>query len=225
MAKLVYLLLDLGTLAAAIGMGLYWSQPWLKRWRQTLVVLILTTLPFYAWDIWATAQGHWSFNSLYITGIRLAGLPIEELLFFPIVSLAALAVWQWLSKKAGTDSKPVDQRWLLVPVAAAGLVLLVGYGHAYSMVVSIAALLLCACLALYKPGLLSVTWLRYQIVLLGLFTVFNSLLTSLPIVSYGEAYIIGWHLGTIPIEDVIYNFILVNAVVLWADVLRRQTHR
>lgn len=223
MAKLVYLLLDLGTLAAAIGMGLYWSQPWLKQWRQTAIAIGLAVLPFVLWDIWATAQGHWSFNAAYTTGLRLFGLPVEEILFFPVVSLAALAVWQRVQGAASAE-RPVSRHWLAVPTVAAGVVFVAGQGRGYSMAASVVALLFCAWLvsSVHGRGLLTLGWLRYQVILLVLFALFNSLLTGLPVVLYGEAHIVGWRLGSIPVEDVLFNFVLVNLVVVWADAVRRR---
>lgn len=51
--------------------------------------------------------------------------------------------------------------------------------------------------------------------LLGCMLVFNTYLTALPIVRYNSERIIGWRLGTIPLEDFAY---LVVALVLTPSV-------
>jgi lycopene cyclase domain-containing protein len=49
---------------------------------------------FIAWDMFATSRGHWSFNENYITGIKIFGLPAEEILFFIIIPFCALFTWE-----------------------------------------------------------------------------------------------------------------------------------
>jgi lycopene beta-cyclase len=49
---------------------------------------------FWVWDIAATARGHWSFNPAYVLGIRLLGLPVEEWLFFLVVSFVSVFTWE-----------------------------------------------------------------------------------------------------------------------------------
>lgn len=42
--------------------------------------------------------------------------------------------------------------------------------------------------------------------LLVLTTIFDNVLTSLPIVTYVSSHILGFHIGTVPIEDYAYPF-------------------
>lgn len=63
----------------------------LRRWRRLLVTLAVATAPFVAWDLYAIAGGHWWFDPAQLLGITLpGGLPLEELLFFPVVGLAGV---------------------------------------------------------------------------------------------------------------------------------------
>jgi lycopene cyclase domain-containing protein len=52
------------------------------------------SLPFWLWDIWATARGHWAFDERYTLGVRFAGLPVEEWLFFPCIGFIAIFLWE-----------------------------------------------------------------------------------------------------------------------------------
>ena len=46
---------------------------------------------FVVWDAVAIAAHIWTYNSRFITGIKLpAGIPIEELLFFIVIPLCGL---------------------------------------------------------------------------------------------------------------------------------------
>lgn len=63
----------------------------LRRWRRLLVTLALAAIPFLVWDVYAVAAGHWWFDTAQLTGIMLpAGIPLEELLFFPVVGFAGI---------------------------------------------------------------------------------------------------------------------------------------
>jgi lycopene cyclase domain-containing protein len=49
---------------------------------------------FAAWDLVASARGHWSFSDRYTIGVRLLGLPVEEWLFFVVIPLCALLTYE-----------------------------------------------------------------------------------------------------------------------------------
>ena len=60
--------------------------------------LILTLIPmliaFLAWDFYAIERGHWWFDEQRVTGLSIGILPIEELLFFIVVPIAALLTFE-----------------------------------------------------------------------------------------------------------------------------------
>jgi lycopene cyclase domain-containing protein len=60
--------------------------------------LILSLLPmlaaFLIWDLYGISQGHWWFDENRVTGVRLGILPLEELLFFIVVPIAALLTFE-----------------------------------------------------------------------------------------------------------------------------------
>jgi len=62
-----------------------------RRWRRLLLTLLPVVAVFVAWDIYAIASGHWTFDPERTTGVILAGdLPLDELLFFIVIPIAAL---------------------------------------------------------------------------------------------------------------------------------------
>ena len=79
-----------------IFLGTVWLEIILKaRVYQKLKRLILTIIPVVVlmviWDYYAIINNHWFFDPEKTTGITLIGfLPLEELLFFIIVPIAAL---------------------------------------------------------------------------------------------------------------------------------------
>ncbi|MGB2958975.1 MAG: lycopene cyclase domain-containing protein [Bacteroidota bacterium] len=56
--------------------------------------ILIVCIPFWVWDVLATARGHWQFNEKYVLGIGLLGLPIEEWLFFPVLGFVAIFTWE-----------------------------------------------------------------------------------------------------------------------------------
>ena len=51
---------------------------------------VLVAIPFIAWDIWFTANGVWWFDTDYTLGFVLAGVPIEEWLFFVCIPFSCV---------------------------------------------------------------------------------------------------------------------------------------
>jgi lycopene cyclase domain-containing protein len=56
--------------------------------------ILIVCVPFWVWDVIATARGHWHFNQDYVLGIGLLGLPLEEWLFFPVIGFVAVFTWE-----------------------------------------------------------------------------------------------------------------------------------
>ncbi len=63
----------------------------LRRWRRVLLTIVPVVVVFVAWDTYAVAAGHWSFDAGRLLGVTLpGGVPIDEVLFFAIIPLAAI---------------------------------------------------------------------------------------------------------------------------------------
>jgi lycopene cyclase domain-containing protein len=74
----------------------------LRRWRRLLLSVIPVAVVFALWDIYAIASGHWWFDEALITGIRLPGdLPIDEVVFFVLVPVAAILTLEAVRSATG----------------------------------------------------------------------------------------------------------------------------
>lgn len=60
---------------------------------RVLAVILMVSVPYWIWDVVAIARGHWTFNERYILGIHLAGMPLEEWLFFPVLVFVSIFTW------------------------------------------------------------------------------------------------------------------------------------
>lgn len=79
-----------------IVLGTAWLEVLLRtrvyrRWRRLLLTLVPVVAVFIVWDLYAIASGHWTFDPEQTTGILFpGGLPLDEVLFFVVVPIAAL---------------------------------------------------------------------------------------------------------------------------------------
>lgn len=69
------------------------NLPLSRNLLPAVAAMLIVAVPFIVWDIVVTAAGHWSFSDVYTIGWRIAGLPLEELLFFVVVPLTSVLVW------------------------------------------------------------------------------------------------------------------------------------
>jgi lycopene beta-cyclase len=65
-----------------------------RRPRRLAGTLLPVLALFAGWDLVGQARGDWWYASRYLTGFRLAGLPIEEWLFFLVVPVCALLTFE-----------------------------------------------------------------------------------------------------------------------------------
>lgn len=210
MRNAAYLFLDVGAIATAVGIGLWRSQNWIASWRKTLLAIGISMAPFVAWDVCATAAGHWSFNPAFTLGATVALLPIEELLFFIVIPLVTLCVWELCAPMTGKSRVFTAIQWTIV--AAAAILAAANLTHVYSLLAAASACLV-AIGWLWRPyG--AARWGAFVAIMFVLFLAANTVLTALPIVQYNPAQYSGVRIGTIPVEDFFYNFALVGACVL-----------
>lgn len=177
-------------------------------------------LLFVGWDVLATSRGHWSFNATYLLGIRLLGLPLEEILFFVTTPFSCLFTYEALAYFL-EDKKTLRLDKLLPLVGIAFALLSLGFlNREYTFLALLSVGLTILTAPKLVPHLFSsrLYW-SYIAVTFALFFVFNFLLTSLPIVEYSHLATTGLRLTTIPAEDFMFNFSMLTlyvAVHLWA---------
>jgi len=62
----------------------------LRQPGRLLAAVVPVAALFIAWDLAATAAGHWSFDPAQTFAARLWGLPLEEYAFFVVIPLAGI---------------------------------------------------------------------------------------------------------------------------------------
>jgi lycopene cyclase domain-containing protein len=76
--------------------GSFWLEIFLKvgvlrRIRRAALSILPISIVFIIWDLYAISRGHWHFDRKQVLGIfSPGGIPLEEILFFVVVPLAAI---------------------------------------------------------------------------------------------------------------------------------------
>jgi lycopene cyclase domain-containing protein len=173
-------------------------------------MLIISTL-FIIWDALATARGDWAFNHKYVGEFRIFGLPLEEILFFLTVPYSCIFLYETFRTYFKEKKVFYNQHLynILAILCFAIAILFINKTYTATVFIMTGALFASARLCFKDMFSSSLYWL-YIILCTLLFTIFNHVLTSLPVVTYSSLAIIGWRVGTIPIEDFFYNYSLLS---------------
>lgn len=172
---------------------------------------ILVAIPFILWDIWFTARGVWWFNTDYTLGIVIAGLPLEEWMFFICIPFSCIFTYFCFDKFFKLVCLSAFNNLIVfVSVILCSVVALLHYDKIYTLVTAIAVI----ATLLYLHFIARVNWigkasLVYTLLMLGFFPV-NGVLTGTglaePIVNYNPVDFLGIRILTIPIEDAVYGY-------------------
>lgn len=211
--KYEYLLFNLIILAGPLLGGLLYPKTKWPKLKHILLSLIPPAIVFILADFLATGV-FWRFNDTYTTGIKLLNLPFEEILFFFTVPFACLFLWiNW-----PRNSRLVfHHQWLTViglGLVTLGLVSL-SIGWYYSGIIfTLFGIWLIFDSRQRLPLSNRLDYLTFLALVFVLTMVFNGYLTARPVVIYNPYYKTNLNLFTIPVEDIIYGFILINLNLL-----------
>lgn len=205
---LIFNLVVLGLSSLGIKVKTGYSYP---KFKLAMVAITIVAIPYIVWDHMVTGIWWW-FNPLYITGINIGKLPIEEIMFFISVPWSCLVIWENL-KKIIKGKRKVSVDKLLIFLMILLVFSLLYLNKVYlSSVIMVNVIVLVLYKKLFKDFNVKALVVFDAVVVL-LTTIFNGYLTAKPVVLYAEALSL-FKIITIPIEDYLYGIALVNAVVL-----------
>src|SRR5690606_19274060 len=100
---------------------------------------VLVAIPFIAWDAWFTAEGVWWFDTNYTLGLVIAGLPLEEWLFFLCIPFSCIFTyycidkffkWEWLAS--------LNNLIVFIAIVVCSVMALLHYDKIYTLVTALA---------------------------------------------------------------------------------------
>lgn len=216
-----YLLLNIGVILFPFILSFDKKVAFYKQWKSVFTAILLTSLIFIPWDILFTINDFWGFNKDYLIGLEFLHLPIEEILFFITVPYAFLFTSACIEAYFPRIVEKVSLRFHIVFISMltiTSIYLVNQYEGIYSISVFIGSPLITIILIFSKHFHFKAFILSF-IIILGPFLLVNGLLTGSytesPIVWYNKDVISNIRIGSIPLEDVFYNYMLCGFLVLF----------
>jgi lycopene cyclase domain-containing protein len=168
-------------------------------------------IPFILWDICFTKLGVWWFNYNYTLGYSLAGLPLEEWLFFICIPFACIFTYHSLNKFFDLSAANAFNNIIAFVICI--LLLVVALLHSDKLYTCIVGVTTTFTL-IYLHFIAKVTWIGQAslifLVLMAGFIPVNGLLTGTglesPIVNYNKEEFLNIRILTIPVEDFVYGY-------------------
>lgn len=226
----LYLAVELSALAIPLAFSFDKKVAYYKLWPFLLPAILVNAVLFILIDIYFTSAGVWGFNPDYHSGILIAGLPLEELLFFIIIPYCSMFVHYVFI--AYLPETAAGKRLTVVISSILILVLLLStlawssrdYTTFYSALTAVVILLAW----MYNPSVLSRYYITFLIIMIPFIAV-NGILTGSfidrEVFWYDSDEITGIRLITIPVEDLLFGFSLILLNLLSTEFLRKLIKR
>jgi lycopene cyclase domain-containing protein len=226
----LYLWLNIGSFLVPFLVSFHPRLKFYKKWRSLFPAIFLMMAIFIPWDIVFTNNGFWGFNEAYLTGYHLLGLPVEEWLFFICIPYACLFTHYALLElfpKCSLSKITVEIIYVLL-VSLLVITLWFYYDRWYTLVNFSYGIILLGLIYNYRKKLLYTFFPTYLVILIPFFLV-NGVLTGTgidePVVWYLNTENMGIRLGTIPMEDIVYNLGMLLTVFVLTEEFERQFNK
>jgi lycopene cyclase domain-containing protein len=208
-----YALLLAGSVLIPFSLSFDRKVAFYTRWKALFPATLITAAIFITWDIYFTRHNVWWFNKDFVTGFYIAGLPVEEWLFFIIIPYCCIFIYE-------VSKAYIKKEWknFIFPLNITLLIFFLGItilniGRIYTAVNFGMAAAMIGLQFILKSGktYLFHFYIAYAISIIP-FLLVNGVLTSLPVVGYNNDENLAIRIYTIPVEDFAYlvNLLLMN---------------
>ncbi len=211
--KYTYLLLDIAVIFFPLILSFDKKVAFYKTWKALFLSIFIVGSGFIIWDLLFTKFNVWQFNPEYICGIYFYNLPIEECLFFLVVPYSSVFIYECIRVyfKNYLPSKLSDIITVALIIINLAMMLF-GFDKMYTLVNSCLLIIILVYIRwINKWHHLNLFYAAFIVCLLP-FAICNGILTSWPILIYNNSQNLSIRMGTIPVEDLFYNF---NMIILW----------
>ena len=207
----LYLILNVASFIVPFAYSFEKRMHFKRWWKSVFLSISIVGIFFIVWDIIFTRIGVWGFNPDYHIGLNLAGLPIEEILFFVCIPYASIFThYAFIYFFENTKLSDNLTKYIsIILLVLAILVLFYAFPKKYTTVTFIVFILLMAFSLWKNTAILSQFYITFLIILIPFFMV-NGILTGSfienEVVWYNNDENLNIRLFTIPVEDAVYAF-------------------
>jgi lycopene cyclase domain-containing protein len=230
MERYTYLLLDLLSLAFTLLASFEKRLRFWRKWPGLFLWIAVMAAVFIPWDIVFTARNYWGFNDRYLIGIRIAGLPLEEWLFFLMIPYSCIFLYEVMKHFVKKDLLSRSAPMIAIITSVILLAIAIpNFDRAYTSITFIGtAILLLLHALVFRSAWLGRFFIGYAISLIP-FLIVNGMLTGSflqePVVWYNNEENLGIRLMTIPIEDSIYLLLMLLIVTTFHEAWNQRQQR
>ncbi|PZR31045.1 MAG: lycopene cyclase domain-containing protein [Azospira oryzae] len=232
MEHFLYLFVDFFSIFFPFIFSFYPKSNFSKKWKFVWPAILITAIPFIVWDAWFTSMGVWGFNSRYLIGISLFGLPLEEILFFICIPYACVFTYEAVNYLAGKDYLQNYSKHLSILLSCFLLfsgILNINKWYT-SMTFILTSLFIVLHVRVFRSAYMGKFYFAFLFILIPFFIV-NGILTGSGIdeqvVWYNENENLGIRMGTIPFEDTFYGLLMILMSITifeWMQTKKRSSH-
>lgn len=182
-----------------------------RKFSPFLKAATLVAVFFIAWDVWFTSRAVWWFDTRYTIGVVIAGLPLEEWLFFIFIPFSCIFTYFCIDRFFKLGFLHVFNNIVVfVSIIVCAVVALRYVDRIYTLVTAVVTILtLVVFHFILRVQWISQASLVFTVLMLGFLPV-NGVLTGTglesPIVNYNPKDFMGLRVLTIPIEDAVYGY-------------------
>lgn len=225
--RYLYLALDLGSFLFPFAFSFMPMANFSKEWKYLIPALFITTLVFVLWDEAFTQMGVWGFTPRYLTGLYIGSLPLEEVLFFLLIPYACSFIYFSANYLAKKDYLAPYSRTISITLIL--LCCIVGVLHLDKWYTSVTVFSLAAFISVHvwiiKSSYMGKFYFAYLFVLIP-FSLVNGVLTGSwideQVVWYNDAENMGIRMGTIPVDDLFYNMLMLLLVTTLYEFFKKR---
>lgn len=193
-------------------------------WNPLFISVLAVGIPFLIWDEFFTTIAVWGFNPKYVVGIYIGHLPLEEVLFFLVVPYNCIFIHEVLKSYFPRIQLKVISKIFTILFVISSVILSAFYLDKYYTLSACGLSLFYTVLAFQRKYSWFHSFVFTYMVCLIPFLFVNGILTggftAEPIVWYSEKHIIGLRIGSIPFEDLYYNYSLLFPIVAIFEFLK-----
>lgn len=216
-SEYLYLWLMLFSASYPLAQSFEWRLRYYTKWKRLARGTLAMIVIFIPWDVAFTKAGVWWFHPNYTLGVDILGLPVEEWLFFIIVPFACIFIYEVMNFYVKKDILYPYARSVFVVIIMICVVLSsVYYDKLYTFYTCIGTAVGLGILVYANPKWIGRFLLMYLVCWLPFLLINGALtgaFTASPVVNYNPEEFMGLRIFTIPIEDSIYNLLMLLIVV------------